>query len=101
MLNKDGTEKKELVDALPRPYPERVAGKLLSYGFDRIMQTATITFEPDASIEAPTEIVVPARVYPRGVVVDCGGCEVEQAPGLVRLLSPQQGSPATVTIRPR
>ncbi|MDB4933369.1 MAG: Endoglycoceramidase [Labilithrix sp.] len=101
ILNKDGTEKKELVDALTRPYPERVAGRLVSYGFDANTRTATIMWETDASVDAPTEIVVPARVYPAGVVVECGGCAVEEIPGLVRLRSVPEGSPATVTIRAR
>lgn len=101
ILNKDGTEKKALADALTRPYPERVAGKLLSYGFDPNMQTATIRWEPDDSVAAPTEIVVPTRVYPHGVVVDCGGCTVEEAPGMAILRSSPPGNPVVVTIRPR
>ena len=101
ILRKDGTEKKELADALTRPYPERVAGKLLSYAFEPSMQIATIRWETDSSVEGPTEIIVPLRVYPRGVVVDCGGCTVEEAPGIVRLRTAPPGSPAVVTIRPR
>ena len=101
ILDKDGREKKALADALTRPYPERVAGKLLSYAFDAGTRTASIRWETDTSIVAPSEIVVPARVYPGGVVVDCGGCTVEEAPGVVRLRSAPPGSPAIVTIRPR
>ncbi|MBX3192755.1 MAG: cellulase family glycosylhydrolase [Labilithrix sp.] len=101
MLNPDGSEKKILLDVLVRPYPERVAGHLLSYAFDAGSKTATVTFEPDATIEAPTEIVVPARVYPSGVTVDCGGCAIEEAPGLVRLRDVPAARPAVITIRPR
>lgn len=101
LLHADGSEKKELADVLTRPYPERVAGKLLSYGFDASMHTATIRFESDSSIETPTEISVPARVFPGGVTVDCGGCTVEQAPGIVRLRTAPPGDPAIVTIRGR
>ena len=101
LLRADGSEKKELADVLTRPYPQRVAGKLLSYGFDPNMHTATIRWEPDASVEAPTEIVVPARLFPAGAAVDCGGCTVEEAPGIVRLRTSPPGSPAVVTIRPR
>jgi hypothetical protein len=50
---------------------------------------------------APTEIRVPARVYPRGVMVECGGCTVEETPGLVRLRTPPPGNPVTVTLRSR
>ena len=31
LLHDDGSEKKELADVLTRPYPQRVAGKVLSY----------------------------------------------------------------------
>ena len=51
-MKADGSEKKELADVLTRPYPERVAGKLISYAFDETMHTATITWEPDASVDA-------------------------------------------------
>ena len=101
LLRADGSEKKELADVLTRPYPQRVAGKLLSYGFDMNMHTATITWEPDATVAAPTEIVVPARLFPGGATVDCGGCKVEEAPGLVRLVTSPPGNPIVVTLRAR
>lgn len=101
LLHADGTEKKELADVLTRPYPQRVAGKLLSYGFDANMQTATIQWEPDATVDAPTEIAVPARLFPRGVAVECGGCMVEEEPGTVRLRTSPPGNPVVVTIRGR
>ena len=82
---------------LTRPYPQRVAGKLLSYGFDPSMHTATIAWEPDATVTSPTEIVVPARLFPAGAVVDCRGCKVEEAPGLVRLLTSPPGNPINPT----
>jgi hypothetical protein len=65
------------------------------------MHTATISWEPDASVDAPTEIVVPARLFPAGVTVDCGGCTVEDAPGLVRLRTSPPGNPVVVTLRAR
>ncbi|MBS2011646.1 MAG: cellulase family glycosylhydrolase [Deltaproteobacteria bacterium] len=101
ILTKEGAEKKDLLEALVRPYPERTAGKLLSYAYDVPTKTGTVRFEPDASIDAPTEIVVPARIYPRGAAVECGGCEVEEAPGVVRLRKVPSASPAIVTVRPR
>lgn len=101
LLHDDGTEKKELADVLTRPYPERVAGRLISYGFDPSMQTATIQWEPDPAVTEPTVISVPLRVFPRGVAVDCGGCMVEEAPGTVRLRTSPPGNPVVVTIRGR
>lgn len=101
LLGSDGAEKKALADVLTRPHPEKVAGKLLSYGFAADSKTATIRWEPDASIVTPTEIVVPLRLYPRGVTVECGGCSVEDAPGLVRLRTSPPGNPIEITIRAR
>ena len=101
LLRADGSEKKELADVLTRPYPQRVAGKLLSYGFDPSTHTATITWEPDAAVATPTEIVVPARLFPAGVRVDCGGCTFEETPGLVRLVTSPPGNPIVVTLRAR
>lgn len=101
LLRADGSEKKELADVLTRPYPQRVAGRLLSYGFDPNMHTATIRWEPDVTVDTPTEIVVPARLFPAGATIECGGCEVREAPGLVRLLTSPPGNPIVVTLRPR
>lgn len=104
LLRKDGSEKKELVDVVVRPYPERTAGRLLSYAFDRGTKVATIRLVPDPTVDAPTEIAVPRRVYSAGVMVDCGGCTVEELPGLVRLSRASDASNArelTITIRPR
>jgi len=42
---------------------------------------------------------VPARVYPTGVTVDCGGCEALQVDGELRLSAPP-GDPATITVVP-
>ena len=101
LLRADGSEKKELADVLTRPYPQRVAGRLLSYGFDPNMHTATIRWEPDVTVDTPTEIVVPVRSFPAGATVECGGCKVLEAPGLVRLLTSPPGNPIVVTLRPR
>jgi len=101
MLDPSGAEKRVLVDVLVRPYPERTAGRLLSYAFDPGSKVATVRFEPDATVDAPTEIIVPARVYPRGVVVECGGCAVEERKDVVVLRDMPPSSPAVVTVRPR
>ncbi len=103
MLDAEGNEKPGLMGALVRPYPERVAGSPVDYRFDEATRVLTFAFEPDADVSAPTEIVVPERVYPGGVEVDCGGCAVEAEPGRVRLLAPPPGvqDAATVTVRPK
>ncbi|NVB84597.1 MAG: cellulase family glycosylhydrolase [Kofleriaceae bacterium] len=96
ILAGDGSEKPELVGVLVRPYPELVAGTPVSYAFDAATRTFTFDYEPDRS-SAPTEIVVPARVYPGGYQVECGGCVTEQATGVVRITT---AASSTVTIRP-
>ena len=88
MLDADGSEKPELVGVLVRPYPERVAGEPIAYAFDAATSTFTFEYTPDPSVTAPTEIVVPARVYPNGYTVECGGCATEKTAGVVRILEP-------------
>lgn len=100
LLAADGAEKKELADVLVRPYPTRVAGKLLSYGFDEATKTATIRVVVDASIDEPTEVVVPKRVYPNGVNVVCAGCTIDERSGFVHLRAIPSGD-TTLTITSR
>lgn len=101
LLRPDGSEKRVLADVLARPYPSGVAGDLVSYAYDEQTRAATIPFVPDGAIGAPTEIVVAARVAPAGVDVECGGCEVEQARGIVKLRTQPPGDPAVVVVRAR
>jgi endoglycosylceramidase len=100
LFNADGSEKPVLADVLVRPYPARVTGALRSYAFDETTKTATIRWGNDIAVAEPTEIVVPQRVWPQGVDVECGGCQVEDASGLVRLRSLPPGE-TTVTLRSR
>ena len=79
LLDVDGNEKPDLVNAVVRPYPERVAGTPVSYAYDA--GTFTLVMKVDASVTAPTLISVPARVYPNGYQVECGGCAATQQPG--------------------
>jgi endoglycosylceramidase len=100
MLNADGTESQPLVDTLVRPYPERVAGDPVSYGFDAPSSTFTFTYRADPSVTAPTLVSVPARVYPNGYVVECGGCANHVDGAELVVTAPPQGSPATITLHP-
>jgi endoglycosylceramidase len=97
LLDADGHEVPELVDAVVRPYPARVAGTLNGYAYDPAARTLTVRVSSEAAVTAPTEIMVPARVYPMGVKVECGGCAVETGDGVVRL---RGALPAMVTVRP-
>ena len=96
----DGTEKKKLLAAIIRPYPERVAGDPVSYHFDDATRAFTLTYKAVPGVTAPTEIMVPARVYPKGYSVTCGGCLYEKAGQVLRVTAPPAGSPAKVVVTP-
>jgi len=100
LLAPDGTEKANLVGAVVRPYPERIAGEPLSYAFDPVTQAFTLTYAPDRFSALPTELSVPPRVYPDGYHVDCGGCAYEITDGALRITAPPSAEPAVVTLRP-
>ncbi len=95
----DGSEKPALDDTLARPYPERVAGDLVSYAFDGDTKVFTFTMRPDRSIAAPTRVAIPARVWPGGFTVDCGGCAAAMEPGAAVLSALPDVPTLTVTIR--
>lgn len=100
VLDDDGTEREPLLSTLVRPFPERVAGDPVSYAFDAATSTFTLSYLPDPSVEAPTVISVPARVYPNGYVVQCDGCETRELDQTLEITSPPSGDPAVVTVAP-
>ncbi|MBW2528495.1 MAG: cellulase family glycosylhydrolase [Deltaproteobacteria bacterium] len=101
LLRPDGAEKPLLLDVLVRPYPERVAGSLLEYHYDEQQRRLTVRYEADERVSAPTVIRVPARVYPSGVTVQCGGCQVDERPGEVLLSGGPESGEVAVEISPR
>jgi endoglycosylceramidase len=100
LLDADGNERQPLVDVIARPYPERVAGDPIGWSFDSTTTTFTFSYRADPAIAAPTEIAIPARVYPAGFAVDCGDCSFEEIAGGVRISAPPTGDPAVVTLSP-
>jgi len=100
LLDPQGNEKPMLVNTLVRPYPERVAGDPISYAFDAASARFTVTYTPDRSQKQPTQIVVPARVYPAGYHVECGDCAYTMQDGEVVIDTPPTGSKVTIGIRP-
>jgi endoglycosylceramidase len=96
----DGSENTALADAVALPYPSRTAGDPVSYAFDAASATFTFVYTPDPKVSAPTEIVVPARVYPSGYSVACGGCVYTWTPTELVITSPAKGATATVTLAP-
>ncbi|MCW5802347.1 MAG: cellulase family glycosylhydrolase [Deltaproteobacteria bacterium] len=101
ILDADGHEKPALMDVIVRPFPTLVAGDPIAYAFDAAASRFTFTYTPDAAVASPTEISVPARVYPDGYTVDCGGCEHAIAGETVVVTRPPAARPATVTLAPR
>ena len=74
MLDEQGTEVTPLIDAIVRPYPERIAGDPIAWDYDEAARTLAVTYTSDGSVTAPTVLVAPARIYPAGVEVTCDGC---------------------------
>jgi endoglycosylceramidase len=54
-----GMEKFPCFQAIHRPYPARVSGTLLSYGYDPQTNIFCITWQEDGRIKAPTRIYMP------------------------------------------
>ncbi len=74
MLEADGSEIAPLLRALVRPYPERVAGNPISYAFNPESREFRLDWTPSATIDAPTVIAVPPRLYPAGFQAEVAGC---------------------------
>jgi endoglycosylceramidase len=100
LLDPDGNEKPTLVDVLVRPYPARVAGDPIAYAFDAASSTFTFSYAPDRALALPTEIVVPARRYPNGYTVECGGCRYEPRGDELVIDAPPSSNPAVIVIHP-
>jgi endoglycosylceramidase len=100
LLDVDGSEKKELLDVLVRPAPERVAGDAPTWTFDEQKRVFSLRYHALPSVSAPTTIAVPARVYGASYTVDCGGCTFEKQPGRLVLTSAPPGDPASVVVGP-
>lgn len=65
------------LQALVRPYPRAVAGRLISMEFNYITKAFECVFEGNPAIAAPTEIFVPLLQYPSGIQVEVSDGEYE------------------------
>lgn len=101
MLNDDQSPKPVLEDVLIRPVPEWVAGDPISWELDPATRKFTLSWHVDPSVDAPTVLSVPERVYPSGYEVSCDGCSTEQGPGSLSVTLPPKGDPAIVQITPK
>jgi endoglycosylceramidase len=100
ILGSDGSPSEPLLETLVRPYPERVAGDPVSWTFEPVGAIFTLTYHSSASVTAPTIVSMPARVYPQGYVVSCGGCQTDVQGGSLVVSTPPPGDPAVLTIEP-
>lgn len=101
LMNADHSDKPAILDVVVRPVPRRVAGDAVDYAFDSKTRVFTTSYAPVATVKAPTEIVAPARAYPQGFDVDCGGCAFERDGDVVRITSVPAVPRVTVKLTPR
>ncbi|KAI8869424.1 putative secreted endoglycosylceramidase [Ramicandelaber brevisporus] len=66
--NDDGSFN-NLALTLARPYARVIAGKSASWSYNRSGRVLTVSWTADAKISGPTEVFIPAHVYPNGYSV--------------------------------
>jgi hypothetical protein len=68
------------LEAVVRPYPQRIAGEPVEMRFDVRRRVFDFSFRHDPAARAPTEIFVPRFQYPVGYAVDVsdGTFEIDQ-----------------------
>ena len=66
--------------ALHRPYPERIAGTLLSYHYDNLQDVFSCTWQEHGNMSAPTRIYLPDWLYDKKTEIVISpeglGCEI-------------------------
>jgi hypothetical protein len=89
------------LDAVVRPYASRIAGRPLEMHFDRVTRVFELSWEPDTTISAPTEVFVPNFQYPNGYEVEIEGEYVrEPASQILRIPKGSAVGVRTVLIKP-
>ena len=91
----DGTERAALLDGLVRPFPIAVAGSDARWDFDRETGVFSLSYTAAGGV---SEVSIPPRVYPEGVVVTGQGACGEVRDG--RLLLSPTGGPVTIAVSP-
>jgi endoglycosylceramidase len=86
-----------------RTFPQATAGVPLSTSFNYTSADFELVFQADTTIEMPTEIAVPAVLYPNGFEVTLSSESLSwqlssTKPNIVEVSSTQSGT-ATVTIK--
>ncbi|MBL8611885.1 MAG: cellulase family glycosylhydrolase [Myxococcales bacterium] len=102
LLDEQGRDK-PIVESVALPFPDRVEGAGLRWRWDRGAKVLSIELTPRG--DGRLDVITPARLFPRGAAVDCGGCAVTAGRGRVSLRGVRAGAGdasgrATVTVRP-
>lgn len=86
-----------------RPYPARVAGRLVRFAFDPAARRAEVEWVADPAVAAPTVIALPRGRYPGGAraTVRAGRAEVEVDEALGVVLVWAAGGDVAVVVEPR
>lgn len=101
LIDPDGSEMPQIA-AVVRPYPARIAGTLTDYRYDVATKRMVVRFVPDPALSAPSEFVLPARLYPAEIDVACAGCDYQRQGDLLRIDSgPLGASLRELTVSPR
>lgn len=98
LLDSEGGEKPELMAALVRPAPLRVAGDPLSYDYDEATGAFELTWQAVSDVDGPTVISIPSRLYPDGYTVECDGCRHEPRDARLVVTEPPTGDPHVLKI---
>ena len=70
----DGSEVTEFTNEIVRPYPQRIAGEPVAFGFEPETKIFTLTYHRVEGVSGPTEIFIPeTRHYPGGFQVRVTG----------------------------
>lgn len=68
-MNKDCTERRDFLKVAVRAFPAAVAGKIVSFSFDRTSKRFELVFEENGSKSEVTEIMAPRILFGSGVRV--------------------------------
>jgi hypothetical protein len=89
------------VEGFSRPYVRAAQGRLTRQRFDRATRGFEVDLQADLSVEAPTEIALPAAAYPFGAEVAASpGCRLEEIAGGLRIFA-LAGGPMNLRLVPR
>ena len=95
-----------ILGELLRAYPQATAGWLLSYSYDQASKAFQMEYLSNAAITKPTEIALPASLYPNGYELSITGTtqykiEVDPQTKTLMIYVSEHGAHIRVSIRPR